>query len=159
LTDQPTIILTIPPPPSTNKLWIRASGKRQRIKSPEYRSWLASAGWQVRMQAVGMPHLDCRFNADIQVPISRRDTDNWIKALLDLMQAVGIVSNDGNIHQLIVTPVHRENCRVALTPLPGMEGVRAPASATSVLQGAARPVRPKASEVKKIEALRDKVRF
>jgi hypothetical protein len=62
------------------------------------------------------------------VPITRRDTDNWVKATLDLCENVGAFTNDGNVAELIVRPVAREDVMVALWVLPEMGAVRAPAT-------------------------------
>ena len=95
--EQPTIMVTIPTPPSLNKLWVTAPGK-PRVRSAEYRAWAERAGWLLKMQIVGMAPLACRFNLDIEVPISRRDTGNHEKALCDLCESCGVVTNDGNAH-------------------------------------------------------------
>jgi hypothetical protein len=63
------------------------------------------------------------------VPITRRDTDNWSKAVLDLCESVGAISNDGNLNELFVRPVAREDVMVALWVLPEMGAVRRPAAA------------------------------
>ena len=123
MSEGPAIIVTMPLPPSTNKLWSRGAGGR-RVRSPEYRSWLETAGWEVRRQVVGMAPLDCRFNLTIEVPVSRRDTGNWEKPICDLCQHAGVISNDGNAHQITITPVARADCMAAFFPLPEMEGVR-----------------------------------
>jgi Holliday junction resolvase RusA-like endonuclease len=113
-------------PPSLNALWIRVPGKA-RVRSSAYNAWRAVAGWEVRMQIVGMAPLACRYNLDIEVPVSRRDTGNWEKAISDLLELVGVVTNDGNAYSIAVTPVQRSDVRVAITPLPDMGGIRAPA--------------------------------
>jgi Holliday junction resolvase RusA-like endonuclease len=119
----PDRVLTMPPGPSTNALWVRAAGK-PRTRSPEYTAWLHVAGWEVRRQMIGVPMVECRFNCQLSVPISRRDSDNWVKASLDLLQHTGVISNDGNLHQLAVTPMERDDVMVALWMLPEMLGVR-----------------------------------
>lgn len=113
----------MPPCPSTNALWIRGQG-RARVRSPDYVAWINRAGWDVKMQMAGVPIVTCRFNCVVEVPISRRDSDNWIKATLDLLEHVGVVSNDGNVAELAVRPVERADVMVALWLLPGMGGVR-----------------------------------
>ena len=137
MSDQPAIIVTIPTPPSLNKLWVTAPGK-PRVRSSEYRAWAERAGWLLRMQIVGMAPLDCRFNLDIEVPISRRDTGNFEKALCDLCESCGVVTNDGNAHRITVTPTERTDCLLAFTPLPEMGAVRAPAGAKGRPKGGRR---------------------
>jgi Holliday junction resolvase RusA-like endonuclease len=119
----PDRVVTMPRCPSLNALWIRAPGQ-PRVRSPAYRAWAFSAGWELRRQLCGIPPVDCRFNALIEVPISRRDSDNWAKATLDLCETVGLISNDGNLHELIVRPVAREDVMVAIWALPEMGAVR-----------------------------------
>ena len=72
----------------------------------------------------GTPPIDCRFNALIEVPVSRRDSDNWAKATLDLLEDVGALTNDGNLHELTIRPTTRNDVMVALWCLPEMDGVR-----------------------------------
>ena len=49
------------------------------------------------------PIIDCRFRAGvIEVPVSRRVAGNWEKAVLDLLEHVGVVTNDGNVHEIII---------------------------------------------------------
>lgn len=123
MSDGPACAVTMRTPPSTNKLWSRGANGR-RVRSQEYNKWLREAGWEVKMQIVGMAPIDCRFNLTIEVPISRRDTGNFEKPICDLCEHVGVVSNDGNAHQIVVTPVERTDCMAAFFLLPEMSGVR-----------------------------------
>ena len=140
----PDRIVTMPPCPSLNKLWSRVPGKA-RVRSPEYRAWLLVAGWEVRRQLVGALPIDCRFNVIIEVPVSRRDSDNWVKATMDLLEHVGALTNDGNQHELIVRPTARADVAVALWCLPGMDGVRKQAAPRGGGQraGRVRAMKPK----------------
>lgn len=104
---------------------ITRRGKKNLTR--EYKAWRDEAGWLARVQLVGVPEIMCRFNVEIEVPISWRDTDNWIKPLLDLCQRIHAVSNDGNQHEPRVTPTNRKDCKITLTPLPEMGRVRKPA--------------------------------
>jgi len=124
----PDRIVTMPRCPSLNALWVRAPGK-PRVRSEAYRDWARAAGWDVKRQLVGATSIDCRFNCLIEVPITRRDSDNWSKAVLDLCESVGAISNDGNLNELFVRPVPREDVMVALWVLPEMGAVRKPAAA------------------------------
>ena len=133
----PDRIVTMPPCPSLNKLWIRGSG-RARVRSPEYRAWLLVAGWEVRRQIIGVPPIDCRFNVIIEVPISRRDTGNFEKATMDLCEHVGLITNDGNAHEITIRPMPRADVAVALWCLPGMDGVRKQAAPRGGRQRAGR---------------------
>ena len=119
----PDRVVTMARCPSLNALWVRAPGK-PRTRSAAYRDWIRAAGWDVRRQLVGQPPIDCRFNVVIEVPITRRDTDNWSKATLDLCESVGLMTNDGNVSELIVRPVQREDVMVAIWCLPEMGEIR-----------------------------------
>jgi Holliday junction resolvase RusA-like endonuclease len=125
---QPDRIVTMPRCPSLNALWVRAPGK-PRVRSEAYRDWARAAGWDVKRQLVGAAPIDCRFNCLIEVPITRRDSDNWSKAVLDLCETVGLITNDGNACEITIRPVAREDVMVALWVLPEMGGVRKPAAA------------------------------
>lgn len=123
MSEGPAIVVTMRKPPSTNKLWARGAGG-SRHRSAEYSAWLRDAGWDIKRQIVGMEPINCRFNMTVEVPISRRDTDNWMKAIGDVCQHARVVTNDGNLHQITVTPVERNDCMAAFFPLPDMGGVR-----------------------------------
>ena len=139
----PDRIVTMPPCPSLNKLWIRGSGKA-RVRSPEYRAWLLVAGWEVRRQIVGALPIDCRFNVIIEVPVSRRDSDNWAKATMDLCEHVGLLTNDGNAFEIVIRPRPRTDVMVALWCLPAMDGVRKQAAPRGGQRaGRMSPVKPK----------------
>ena len=119
----PDRVVTMSRPPSTNALWTRGIGK-PRVRSRPYSEWIQSAGWDVRRQMVGAEPIDCRFNCLIEVPISRRDSGNWEKPALDLLEHVGVVTNDGNVNEIIIRPVARDDVMVALWCLPEMGAVR-----------------------------------
>ena len=100
--------------------------------------------------------IECRYDMTIQVPISRRDTGNWEKAIGDLLQKVGVVSNDGNVHNLTTSPVDRDDCAVFLTPLPDMGGIRKAAS-TGYKTYEPRTKKPSVKKIAAFERIRSKV--
>ncbi len=115
-------VLTLPVCPSTNALWITPVNYKRRIRSPEYTTWLRDAGWAARMQLVGVPTITGTFTARIEVPAkSRRDRDNWSKALLDLCQSVGAVRNDAGLRDYQVIGTDRSDVLVVLTDCGGPE--------------------------------------
>jgi Holliday junction resolvase RusA-like endonuclease len=126
MSDRPDLVLHMPVPPSVNRMYLRSMTRRgHRNLTPEYKAWRDKAGWDVKMQLAGVPEITCRFNALIEVPISwRRDTDGHIKPIFDLLELVGVISNDGNQHEVKVIPTDRTDCMVALTTLPLMGGIR-----------------------------------
>ncbi len=75
-----------------------------------------------RIQLVGVPTITGTFTAHIEVPTkSRRDRDNWSKALLDLCQLVGAVRNDAGLRDYQVVGTDRSDVLVVLTDCGGPE--------------------------------------
>jgi len=157
MTAAPTIIITVPRPPSANRLWRTVPGMKRPVLDRAYASWIETAGWDAKRQAVGAPRVDCRFDARIEVPISRRDTDNWAKPLLDLMEHVGIVTNDGNMHDVTISPTDRDDCLIALTPRPDLGGVRTKSARKKRTGGP--PAKPTRKRLDALNAVRARVPF
>ena len=112
---RPDIILQLPCPPSTNALWDTKPGSRRRTRSPAYSRWLVEAGWEARRQLVAVPTILGAFDASITVPInSRRDRDNWSKAIFDLLQSISAVSNDSGLRDYSVLAADRADVLVLL---------------------------------------------
>lgn len=85
--------LTLPYPPSTNHLWIRA--RKGMRKSPAYVAWLTEAGWIAKSQRPGS--VKGPYKLSIQVPRPdkrRRDIDNTIKPISDLLASIGVIRDD-----------------------------------------------------------------
>ena len=119
----PDRVVTMARPPSTNALWVRAPGKprvRLRLTATGY----ARRGGTCGARLPGMPPIDCRFNVVIEVPISKRDSGNFEKPTMDLCEHVGLVTNDGNAHEINIRPVPREDVMVAIWCLPEMGEIR-----------------------------------
>ena len=126
MTEQPTIMVTIPTPPSLNKLWVTAPGK-PRVRSAEYRAWAEDcAGFQLLK--------NCRSSAwrrwpAASISISKCRSHDATRATTKrpcatCARVCGVVTNDGNAHRITVTPTNRTDCLLAFTPLPAMDGVR-----------------------------------
>jgi len=82
------------PPPSANRMWRRAGHIIH--KSTEYKKWLKDAGVIAKSQARGR-RVDGSFRISAQLvrPDRRkRDLDNRIKPLLDLLVGVRIIEDD-----------------------------------------------------------------
>ena len=87
------IELRLPYPPSANKLW-RRSGKTIH-KSDEYTDWLRKAGWHVMQQRQGGVSGPYKISVQAVRPDKRkRDLDNLIKPISDLLKSVGTVDDD-----------------------------------------------------------------
>ena len=118
--DPPTFVLTLPIPPSANRIWRKVPGCRKPLLSEEYRAWITTAGWVAKMQMVGFAGIVGAFRATIDVPVkSRRDLDNWSKTLFDLCQRVGAVRDDRGLKTYTVTASDRTDCMIALWDLGG----------------------------------------
>lgn len=104
MSEVPLASFLIPTPPSVNNLFVnlqtgRVVGSQRRarggrIKTPDYRAWLAEAGWQINIQRV--PKLgDGPFRVVVEVPCFRnRDLDNTLKPILDLITRQGLWADD-----------------------------------------------------------------
>ena len=87
-------------PPSVNRLW-RAVPGRGVIKSKIYREWLEANLWLVKAQ--GRHPIKGKFSIIIQAvrPDKRkRDIDNIIKPLLDLITQAGLIEDDSDCEYL-----------------------------------------------------------
>ena len=157
MTDALRIVVAVPNPPSANRLWRMVPGMRRPVLDRDYAAWLASAAWLAKIQNPGAPRVDCRFDVSIRVPISRRDTDNWAKALMDLLQKAGIVSNDGNMNNVQIAPEARADCEITLIERPDLGAIRKPAKPKRV--GGGPPARPKPAAIKRAENLRARIPF
>lgn len=89
---------TCPVGPSVNNLYLNSRG-HGRLRSPDYRRWLHEAGWLVKLQNVApVPGLVAVL---IEAPLSRRrDLDNALKPVLDLLVQLAIIENDNLIDDL-----------------------------------------------------------
>lgn len=90
------IELSLPMPPSANRLWRRAGHRLH--KSPEYSAWLIQAGQIARSQFKGAPIKGAfALEIDLARPDKRkRDLDNRIKPALDLLGSIGFIRDDSD---------------------------------------------------------------
>jgi len=91
------IILSLPFPPSMNRLWRSAKGGKV-YRSPEYQKWKEIAAWEAISQTrpariKGKFKISIRF---VRPDARHRDLDNLLKSLLDCLQSAGVVTNDKN---------------------------------------------------------------
>lgn len=90
-----TIQLHIPSPPSANALWVRA--RKGMRRSDRYMAWLTEAGWHVKAQkpkSIEGPYC-IRLHA-ARPDKRRRDLDNILKPVSDLLQHVGVIKDDAD---------------------------------------------------------------
>ncbi len=94
------IRLTLPYPPSANRLW-RAVGGRN-IESAEYRKWKASCRWLTVSDGRG-PIFKAHYTATITADRPdkrRRDIGNLEKPVSDMLVTLGIVRDDSDAQRI-----------------------------------------------------------
>ncbi len=96
-----TLTVQLPMPPSLWKLY-RGSGKN-RSRSPEYKKWAGDAGWMLIAQR-NRQGRHKRLDGDVTVSVrayreanKRRDLDNILKALLDLLTSTQTIKDDSQV--------------------------------------------------------------
>ena len=100
------IRLTLPWPVSANHAHTVARGRR--IRSARYRRWLVEAGEMLeRTQEGTLPQGMQRVNIEIIASLPdrrKRDPDNLLKSILDLLQAAEVLPDDSFrvIHSLSI---------------------------------------------------------
>lgn len=95
------ILLTIPFPPSANRLWRNVGAKT--LKSAEYRAWLESAGWAVKAQRPQIVRGPYSMTLIAGRPDNRRrDLGNLLKATEDLLMAVGAIEDDHHARSIFM---------------------------------------------------------
>lgn len=94
----------LPVPPSTNSLFVtfKQRGGIERAKTKEYKAWITAAGWALNVQRP--QPVKGRVIVNIHVPRNnRRDLDNHLKALLDLLVGHSLIEDDRKIEHLAIS--------------------------------------------------------
>lgn len=86
--------IELPYPVSTNALWMRSGTTGQIIKSPRYATWFRAAGNELEMQRPGCVKGRYSLEVLVQEKSGRRDIDNLIKGLSDLLVAHQVIEDD-----------------------------------------------------------------
>lgn len=95
------IALSMPYPPSANRLWRAVRGRN--IKSAEYRDWLARCAADLAQQRPTPLPGAYRLSLIVNRPDKRRrDLSNTIKPLEDALQSAGIIRDDADCQRLMV---------------------------------------------------------
>jgi Holliday junction resolvase RusA-like endonuclease len=103
------ISVTLPLPPSVNRLYVRT--RAGVVCSSRYLRWKRDAGWVIRAARV-RPLVCESYDAIIYVPQRMKgDIDNRIKAILDLFVSLELVPDDRRVARVTAS---RSN-----TTLPG----------------------------------------
>ena len=100
---------SLPIPPTANRLFTYRAGSRQRIKTDEYRKWATEAAYGLMIQGMSgavSAVARGRYKVAIWLPFDhKRDIDNAIKPLLDVIVKCGVISDDRWIDELVVRRV------------------------------------------------------
>jgi len=88
------------PIPKSNR-YIRRKGGRV-FKPPRVRNWETRALWEVKQQYSGRP-IGGKVSVDITLILPnhrRRDIDNMLKSLWDILEKGGVIENDSLIYEV-----------------------------------------------------------
>jgi Holliday junction resolvase RusA-like endonuclease len=88
--------LTLPAPPSANTLFKNVPGKG-RVRTPLYDTWLANAGWKLRLQNPETVHGPVLIIIGIERTSAMADIDNRVKATLDLLVKHKVIDDDRHV--------------------------------------------------------------
>lgn len=96
------ITLSLPIPPSTNRIW--RSTQHRVYRSKEYMNWLTAAGLLAAKQLRGHKTIQGEFKAEITIDREQlrkgSDLANREKSLLDACQSWGVIADDKNLIEL-----------------------------------------------------------
>lgn len=98
-----SFLISIPVPPSTNKLYGVGRGGR-RYLTEGYRRWRNNAGLMIRSQKP--EPVTGPYKLFLSVPKTRKDADNMLKPTLDLLVAMKLTPDDR----------HCRHCEAAVLP-------------------------------------------
>lgn len=120
------ISLTLPMPPSANRLW--RNGKKRPFKSGEYLTWEQAAQAAIPMSARNLIRGKHSVTMVVDRPDRRlRDLDNRIKPVMDALKdqkfLKGVIRDDSDTQSITVCwtgdePVKPACVRVTITPEP-----------------------------------------
>lgn len=118
--DEPACRFTVPIPPSTNNLFVNRDRLGGRTASPDYKRWLNDAGWILKAQKreiIAAPRGYVRVL--VEAPLNRRrDLDNALKPLLDLLVKMSVIADDNLVDDLrIVRAGTGDNVTVSIWPI------------------------------------------
>jgi Holliday junction resolvase RusA-like endonuclease len=86
-------------PPSVNAIWRFTKGGKM-YRTSEYQTWANSEAWTVSAQLRGQHKFDGPVYLTIAMkrPRANSDLDNRLKATIDLLQTLGAIANDKDVH-------------------------------------------------------------
>ena len=114
------IEFVLPNPPSWNELY--RFGQKRMYKTSAYGAWMQRAvAWGIAQNVEAVSGF---VGIEYTVPVNRRrDLDNYLKALNDSLEVIGVLKNDNKIRRLSINEAIRDDVLVKVTPLePGGSG-------------------------------------
>lgn len=113
----PSILLTIPCPPSVNEMFRNVPGKG-RVKTAAYVDWRGHAGWVLRSQKPGRIEGQVLAVVSVERGSASADIDNRIKAIFDLLVKHRVILDDSHIVGFCAAwaPAGSKLARVMLIP-------------------------------------------
>lgn len=115
------ITLSLPYPPTVNSLYANVPGKG-RVKTERYKTWVQAAGWNI-LAARPQP-LEGPFILEMILYVAdakRRDVDNTVKPVLDLLVEHRLVEDDHKCVELRVRKVKAARPYADITVKPANE--------------------------------------
>ncbi len=92
------LVFDIPTPPSTNSIWRHVGANT--VLSKAYREWKRLAGYEALKSRPPIAIKDpCALTVRLR-QIKNADPDNRIKAVADLLEHIGAVTNDKLFHDV-----------------------------------------------------------
>ncbi|MCC7253180.1 RusA family crossover junction endodeoxyribonuclease [Hyphomicrobium sp.] len=85
--------VALPVPPSVNRCWRNVRGVG-RVRTARYRAWVDEAGWELLGQHPRAIPGPVAITIRAGRPQRRRDLDNVLKPLLDLLVATHVIQDD-----------------------------------------------------------------
>lgn len=93
------ITLEVAYPPSANRIWRKYKGRI--VRDPVYVQWLDTEGWKIISQKQGGISGPYKLSIEAVKPDKRRrDLDNLIKPLSDLLKSVGTIDDDSDAQKI-----------------------------------------------------------
>lgn len=93
------ITLHLSYPPSANRIWRKSKGRIYR--APNYVNWLEREGWNILQQRQGEIDGPYLLQMSVVRPDKRkRDLDNLIKPVSDLLKSVGVIADDSDAQRI-----------------------------------------------------------
>lgn len=100
IADREAITLDLAFPPSVNNLF--ANGSKGRFTTQQYKDWQLHAGWKILAERPGRMPGPVKVTLQYEEKTGRRDLDNLIKPVLDLLVKHNVIDGD---HRSVVREI------------------------------------------------------